>query len=50
MDGFPKISNLINLTGLLPKYLGLESVNFPVIGSMDVLTIIPFASPAYKYS
>ncbi len=48
--GFPNTYNLMHLTGLSPKYLGLESVNFPVIVSIDVLTIMPFFKPVYKYS
>ncbi len=48
--GFPKIDSFMHLTGCEPRYFGLESVNFPVIVSIDVLTIIPFPSPAYKYS
>ena len=46
--GFPNICNLMHFTGLRPKYLGLESVNLPVIVSIDVLTIIPFFNPVYK--
>ena len=40
----------MHLTGLIPKYLGLESVNFPVIVSIDVLISIPLASPVYRYN
>lgn len=40
----------MSFTGLLPRYLGLESVNLPVIESIEVLTIIPFWSPAYRYN
>lgn len=47
---FPNIFNFIHLTGCEPKYLGLESVSFPVMVSIDVLTIIPFPNPAYKYN
>ena len=43
--GFPKTFIFIHLTGLTPKYLGLESVSFPVTVSIDVLMSIPLASP-----
>ena len=48
--GLFNIWSLMHLTGLSPKYFGLESVNFPVIVSIEVLTIIPFLRPVYKYS
>lgn len=40
--GFPKIYVFTNLTGFPPKYFDLESVSFPVIGSIEVLMMIPF--------